>query len=458
MQLTSLSLAISRIMGGGAWSPFSLFAAGEQGAWYDPSDLTTLFQDSAGTTPVTGVEQRVGKMLDKSGRGNHAFQATTTPNDKRPILSARANLLTKTEDFSDAAWAKSGLQAFGSGSIANATIAPNGTQTADFIAIDGSIGVHGVSVDLSSTYASVSCKTRVCLKYKDWQYVTILGPDLNYSITVDVINGTYTIKDATIVTSISVTKDAASGWVTVSFNQPQGRYLYVVFNSGSTPNISFDGSAGAGKGFYLWGADHRPSSIGNNIPAYQRVNTATDYDTTGFPYYLKADGAYTSMSTNSINFSATNKMSIMSGVRKLSDAAQGVVSELSATSASNNGSFTLSAPGGAATNYTWLSKGTTADTVTATPYTSPISGVLTGLASISAPSNTIRVNGTATSDTNTQGTGNYGNYPIYLFARNNSSNFLNGYFYGAIIRGDTTSGTDLTNAESYMNKQSGGLY
>jgi hypothetical protein len=52
-----------------------LFAAGEQGVWYDPSDLTTLFQDSAGTTPVTAAGQPVGKMLDKSGRGNHATQS-----------------------------------------------------------------------------------------------------------------------------------------------------------------------------------------------------------------------------------------------------------------------------------------------------------------------------------------------------------------------------------------------
>lgn len=43
-----------------------LFANGEQGVWYDPSDLSTLFQDTAGTIPVTAVEQPVGLMLDKS--------------------------------------------------------------------------------------------------------------------------------------------------------------------------------------------------------------------------------------------------------------------------------------------------------------------------------------------------------------------------------------------------------
>jgi hypothetical protein len=48
----------------------ALFDAGGgtfyEGAWYDPSDLTTLYQDAAGTTPVTGTGQPVGLMLDKS--------------------------------------------------------------------------------------------------------------------------------------------------------------------------------------------------------------------------------------------------------------------------------------------------------------------------------------------------------------------------------------------------------
>lgn len=55
----------------------SLFASGEKGAWFDASDLTTLFQDSAGTIPVTAVGQKVGKWLDKSGNNNHATQSNT---------------------------------------------------------------------------------------------------------------------------------------------------------------------------------------------------------------------------------------------------------------------------------------------------------------------------------------------------------------------------------------------
>ena len=65
MRLSNIALAITALYGA-TFSPTSLFANGEQGVWYDPSDLTTLFQDSAGTTPVTAVEQPVGLMLDKS--------------------------------------------------------------------------------------------------------------------------------------------------------------------------------------------------------------------------------------------------------------------------------------------------------------------------------------------------------------------------------------------------------
>lgn len=47
------------------FSPSQLFSEGQQGAWYDPSDLTTLFQDSDGTTPVTADGDPVGMALDK---------------------------------------------------------------------------------------------------------------------------------------------------------------------------------------------------------------------------------------------------------------------------------------------------------------------------------------------------------------------------------------------------------
>ena len=64
-----------------------LFANNEQGFAFDFNDLSTMYQDAAGTVPVTGVGQPVGRVLDKSGRGNHATQTTSA---KRPILQQNA--------------------------------------------------------------------------------------------------------------------------------------------------------------------------------------------------------------------------------------------------------------------------------------------------------------------------------------------------------------------------------
>jgi hypothetical protein len=74
-KLGALASSVAR-----AWSPTDLASLG---AWHDPSDLSTMFQDAAGTTPVTAAGQPVGLILDKSGNGRHASQATSTA---RPLL------------------------------------------------------------------------------------------------------------------------------------------------------------------------------------------------------------------------------------------------------------------------------------------------------------------------------------------------------------------------------------
>ena len=73
---------LSTVLGGAFWTPEAtvingaklsfeivmekLFANNEQGFFYDPNDLSTMYQDAVGTVPVTAVEQTVGLMLDKS--------------------------------------------------------------------------------------------------------------------------------------------------------------------------------------------------------------------------------------------------------------------------------------------------------------------------------------------------------------------------------------------------------
>ena len=88
----SVGVSTSRQFIGAAFRNFNqqiqkLFSNGEQGFFYDPNDLSTMYQDDAGTVPVTGVGQPVGLMKDKSGNNNHAF--ATSP-ATRPILRKNA--------------------------------------------------------------------------------------------------------------------------------------------------------------------------------------------------------------------------------------------------------------------------------------------------------------------------------------------------------------------------------
>jgi hypothetical protein len=78
----------------------NLFGASEPGVWFDPSDLTTLFQDSAGTPPVTAPGQPVGLMLDKS-------QGLVLG----PELLTNGDFATDTNWTKGAGWSISGGQA-----------------------------------------------------------------------------------------------------------------------------------------------------------------------------------------------------------------------------------------------------------------------------------------------------------------------------------------------------------
>lgn len=95
--------------------PYGLFQGGGDGAFFDASELSSLFQDAAMTTPVTADGDPVGAMLDLSGNGNHATQPDA---NKRPVYRAGQNglpfiefnpgLLTPTKDTANGDWLEYG--------------------------------------------------------------------------------------------------------------------------------------------------------------------------------------------------------------------------------------------------------------------------------------------------------------------------------------------------------------
>ncbi len=171
-------------------------------------------------------------------------------------------------------------------------------------------------------------------------------------------------------------------------------------------------------------------------------------------YYLAFDGSISGIaSAASVDFSAVDQVTACVGVRKLSDAARGMLLELA-----NNlsGSFQINAPRNAAADYSFISRGNMVSDAVATPYASPITNVLTGLGDISADTCIIRMNGAQiTSSASDQGSGNYMNATVYVGRRGGSTLPFNGRLYQMLVRGALTSGDDLTDLETYVNGKTG---
>lgn len=338
------------------FTPERLFRSGEQGVWYDPSDMATMFQDAAGTIPVTAVEQPVGRILDKSGRGNHASQSTSS---SRPVLSARVNMLLATETL--------------------------------------------------ATQSVTTLATQYTLRFTGTGSITLSGT----------ATGAYTAGTHTITCTAGTLTLTVSGTVTQ--------------------------------------ADLREANINYDLPSYQRVNTATDYVTVGFKPYLKFDGSDDFLVTSNIDFTATDKVGIFAGLRKLSDTGAGNVVELSTATDTNNGSFAVTAPDSASATFAFESKGTVLANRTVGEVAAPVTGLFTCIGNIAGDNATVRFNGLEISTLSDQGTGNYGNYPLYIGRRAGTTLPFNGHIYSLVIRGEQTIDSTLEKMERYVNQKTNAL-
>jgi hypothetical protein len=413
-----------------SYSPLDLFSVGEQGAWYDPSDITTLFQDTAGTTPVTATGQSVARINDKSGRGNHATQATLA---NRPIygvhpFGGRRNLLTFTEQFDNAAWSK----VVGATVSANTAVAPDGTTTADTISFNTT---NGNRVEQSGGTA-INGET---LTVSMW---------LKGTGTINLNVGTDTGVGGVGETTITLTSSWVRYSTSVTFSSPTGsRRAMVVWRTGNTAT-SVD----------VWGAQ---IEAGSTATPYQRVTDRYNVTEAGVSSvsYLFFDGVNDSLATPSINFTSTDKMTVFAGVRKLSDAAIAILTELSSSVGSNAGSFYIAAPESTSEkNFTFASRGSVlpGSPVKTGELAAPYSAVLGGIANISGDSMLIRVNGTqAATSSADQGTGTYGNYPLFIGARNSASLFFSGHLYSLIVRGAQSNTGQISAAEAWVANKTG---
>ena len=158
------------------------------------------------------------------------------------------------------------------------------------------------------------------------------------------------------------------------------------------------------------------------------------YQTSGGLHWIEFDGVNDGYVTPTIT-PGVDKVQVFAGVRKLSDAARGVLLELGTNVAQ---SFRLEAPNATGSiYYSFASVGSAAGFAgdTSALRAAPNTSVLTGLGDISGDSAILRVNGVQVAiNAGDQGTGNFGPHVMYLGRRGGTTLPFNGRWYGSVVR------------------------
>lgn len=381
------------------FGPASLFTAGQPGVWYDPSDITTLFQTNA--TPVTAAGQSVGVMLDKS--------QGLTPG---PQLVTNGTFEVNTDGWSTVNGAV--ISAVGGKMQVLNNTAANGNAYQAITTVVGK--TYLLTGQISDVTGGISPRIMAGTGISAGDLVSS-----QYSGS-----GTFNVRAVFVATGTTT-------WVNAIMNTTTSG-VYASFDDISVQEIP---------------GNHATQTTSGLRPIYQ-------IDGTGRPYLL-FDGVDDFLITPTIT-PGTDKAQVFTGVRKLSDAATGIVVETSTNFNSFSGAVAIQAPNGALARYSFTSRGTAiATAATTNVYAAPITNVLTGIGDIAADTSIIRVNGVqAASVTTDQGTGDYLAYPMYIGRRGGTLLPFNGYLYSLIVRfGSNLDAGTITSTEAWVNTKTG---
>jgi hypothetical protein len=504
--MPSIALPVSlrgQLLSGSRFSPLSLFAASEPGVWYDPSDLTTMFQDTAGTTPVTTPGQTVALLLDKSKGlvlGTELGNAALL--DKRPAtdgtVTRSSGIITFTSAASGLSLAISQeitgliigntyrfngrmrrtvgaspvqpqIRTTSGGGGSTLLVGPNigseftsfsifwvATQTSAHFSFSTLAAGQTIEVDeaaFSVKLLAGNHATQATTASRPTYGIVPLGGRRNLLLATDTM-ATQSLTVAAVAHTLAFT---GTGTVTLTGASIAGPLIGT--GASNRVSLTFTPTAASLTLTVVGSVTLAQLELGSTATAYQRVGTAFDVTEAGVRSlsYLSFDGVDDFLVTPTIT-PGIDKAQVFAGVRKLSDASGGMLVEMGTTGA-ESGIVSLANPISSIVGLWFRSRGTVPVTIAQVSIdAAPRSDVLSGIGDIGGDVAQLRRNGSLLlSDTiSNQGTGNYLAYPIYIGRRAGTSLSFNGQIYNLIVRfGANLDAGTITSTETFVAGKTG---
>jgi hypothetical protein len=389
--------------------------------------------------------------------GNHAYQITTT---KRPLLSARVNLLTYSEDFTNVAWTKTA-----STTVADFANSPIATLTADKFIPAASAAYHFM-YQSATVPASAVITASIYAKYVDFAGIQFEIRDSSvttrYIVGFDISLGTFSYENkigSPTNTSYSITS-VGSGWYRIVITATLVSYTTIQMYV-QTPQTFSVGEDGI-KYNLVWGAQ---LELGSVATTYQWITASTTYNTAGFKRYLKFDGVDDFLQTNNVPF-VTDKLSYWCGFYNTT-LTGAIIMELGPNSMTTAGTFWIdmnpvgNQPGQVSALHhagiNWQQS-----LSAAMPIGAKVLCVVHNLAGntelTETPTfrlNTSTYRWTGANGVADSGSSNFTSQILYLGSRAGLQYFFSGNLYSLIIRGSLSDPHQIISMENYVNALTG---
>ena len=243
--------------------------------------LYTVSQTPAAGTISAGI--RIVTSADEIyvwGAALYRSDLSMQPNTSAYTLynpTTPKNLVGFSESFDNAAWNKSNILAFGSGSVANAAVAPNGLQTADLLVPNTTSAAHTIfqnstvgGLNVQALYVKPAGYTKIALRESQ------TGA---YYAAFSLVGAGSVLDSSGATAAITALSD---GWYRISMigtiSGTTRWSMYFLSPSYTSGSVIVSWTPDGTSGIYLWGAQLSDSaSLDTYAPVYGAAVTSAAY-------------------------------------------------------------------------------------------------------------------------------------------------------------------------------------